>query len=267
MNIGIVGFGVVGKAVKFGFEKKQGHKIFVYDIKLSETSLEQVFKNSEIIFLCVSTPQAADGSCDVSQVDAVCKKLNSLATKAKKKKDVVIKSTMDPQFVSELEKKYIYLRLAINPEFLKQQAAVHDFCHQDICVIGTNYDDLYEKIVAIHGNLAQEYIHTTPINASLVKYFCNTFHATRIIFANLFYELAQNLGADYTEIKSIAVKRHDITDHYLDCNINLRGFGGACLPKDTAAIVALSKKLNLQYDILQSVAKDNKLINEKYPAV
>lgn len=267
MNIGIIGLGIVGKAVKFGFEKKQGHTIFVYDIALPETSIEEVFKNAEVIFVCVSTPQAADGSCDVSQIDDVCKKLNILAKKKKMKKDVVIKSTMDPQFVSELEKKYTSLRLAINPEFLKQQAAIHDFCHQDICVIGTNYDDLYEKIVAVHGNLADEYIHTTPINASLVKYFCNTFHATRIIFANLFYELAQNLNADYTEIKSIAVKRHDIIDYYLDCNINLRGFGGACLPKDTAAIVALSKKLNLQYDILQSVIKDNTRINKENPTM
>ena len=266
MVIGIIGFGVVGKAVKFGFEKKEGNTVHVYDIKLQDTSLEKVVHQTDIIFVCVSTPRQADGFCDVSNIHDVCKKINALARKAKKKKDVVIKSTIDPQCIKDLGKRYKYIRLAMNPEFLKEQAAIHDVCHQDICVIGTDHDELYEKIVRAHGDLAQEYIKTTPVNAMLVKYFCNTFNATQVIFANLFYDLATALGADYREVRKIALKRYtDMKTHYLDCNSNLRGFGGACLPKDTDAIIALCKLLNIEYDILHAIVHDNKRLHTKHP--
>jgi len=265
MKIGIIGLGVVGNAVKYGLEKKQGHTIYSYTRRDEIKKLHTLFKNSEIIFVCVSTPQANDGSCDVSNVEDVCKKLNVLAKKEKKKKDVVIKSTVDPRFVNTVEKRFKHLRIAINPEFLKEKAAIHDFCHQDICVIGTKYADLYEKLVAIHGNLANEYIRTTPMNAILVKYFSNTFNSTRIIFANFFYDIAQKFNADYNDIKSIVVKRENMIDSYLDCNPNLRGYGGMCLPKDTEAIHALSKDLELGYNLLDAVIKDNKSLTKLFP--
>ena len=265
MKIGIIGLGVVGKAVKYGLEIKQGHTIYTYTRSDEKAKLTKLFKNSEIIFICVSTPQAKDGSCDISNVEDVCVKLESLAKKAKRKKDVVIKSTTDPRFVSTIEKRFKHLRIAINPEFLKEKAAIHDFCHQDICVIGTKYDDLYQKIVEIHGNLAQEYIRTTPINAVLVKYFSNTFNSTRIIFANLFYDIAQKFSADYSDIKSIVVKRENMIDAYLDCNQNLRGYSGMCLPKDTEAIQALCKDMEIGYNLLDAVIKDNKRLTKTFP--
>ena len=54
------------------------------------------------------------------------------------------------------------------------------------------YDDIYEKIVNIHGNLAQEFIKTTPANAEVVKYYCNVFNSTRIIFANMIINLTSS---------------------------------------------------------------------------
>lgn len=263
MNIGIVGVGNVGGAVKYGFETKRGHNVFVHDKKFENTSLKNVFENSEIIFLCVSTPSRSDGSCDVTNVETICTEINSMAEKEGKKKDVVIKSTVEPGTTDYLAKKLGHLRFAMNPEFLLERAAIHDFCHQDICIIGTKYDDLYGKIVSAHGNLAKEYIKTTPLNAEMVKYFCNVFNSTRIIFANLFYEVASKLGADYNECKDIAVKRYNMIDAYLDCNENLRGFGGACLPKDTKAMYALCSKLGINYNFLKGILADNERLNSE----
>lgn len=265
MNIGIIGLGVVGSAVRFGFEKKRGHKVFGYDKKDPTTSIEDVFNNAEVIFICVSTASNQDGSCDVSGVENVCRELNMLASQRGVKKDVVIKSTVEPGTTDRLAKEFVGLRFAFNPEFLRERAAIHDFCNQDICVIGTEHDDLYKKVVDIYGNLSKEYVRTTPINAEFVKYFLNVFNSTRIIFANLFYDLAKNVGADYNEIKSIAVKRHNMIDYYLDCNENLRGFGGKCLPKDTLAIQAFAKKIGVNYDFLNGLLSDNDRLNKKYP--
>jgi len=265
MNIGIIGLGVVGSAVRFGLEKKQGHKIFSYDKKDPITSIEDVFNNADVIFICVSTPIGSDGACDVSAVESVCIELNNLASQKGVKKDVVIKSTVEPGITDRLAKELFYLRFAFNPEFLKEQAAIHDFCNQDICVIGTEHNDLYQKIVAVHGNLVKEYIRTTPINAEFVKYFLNVFNSTRIVFANLFYDLVKKVGADYNEIKSIVVRRHNMIDYYLDCNENMRGFGGKCLPKDTLALQAFAKKMGVNYDFLNGMLSDNDQLNKKYP--
>lgn len=263
MNIGLIGVGMVGSAVKYGFETKQGHKLIVHDKKFNNTSLKEVFDNSEIIFICVSTPQGSDGSCDISGIESICSEINNLAEMQSIKKDVVIKSTTEPGTTERLSKKLGSIRFAMNPEFLLERAAIHDFCHQDICVIGTHHDDLYQKIVMAHGNLAREFIRTTPTNAELVKYFCNAFNSTRIIFANLFYDLAKRIGADYTECKRIATKRHNMIDAYLDCNENLRGFGGACLPKDTHALFSLCSKLGINYEFLKGILEDNNRINNE----
>ena len=263
MNIGLIGIGNVGNAVKYGFQTKRGHNVTTHDIKFSDTSVKNVFENSEIIFICISTPQSTNGSCDVSGIYQTCSELNAFAEKNSEKKDVVIKSTVEPGTTDTLSKKFSSLRFAMNPEFLLERAAVHDFCHQDICVIGTNYDDLYEKIVKAHGNLAQEFIKTTPVNAEVVKYFCNVFNSTRIIFANLFYEISKKVGANYDEAKSIAVKRYNMIDAYLDCNENLRGFRGNCLPKDTESILSLTSKLGIDYNFLKGILKDNERLNRE----
>lgn len=263
MNIGLIGVGNVGSAVKYGFEFKRGHNVFVHDKKFENTTLENVYNNSEMIFLCVSTPQNSDGSCNVSNVGAICEEINTMAEKRGEVKDVVIKSTVEPGTTNKLAERFKSIRFAMNPEFLLERAAVHDFCHQDICVIGTLHDELYDKIVRAHGNLAKEFIRTTPVNAEMVKYFCNVFNSTRIIFANLFYDISKKVGADYDEAKKIATKRYNMIDSYLDCNENLRGFGGACLPKDTNAILALTSKLDINYSFLKGLIEDNKRLNEK----
>ena len=94
MKIGLIGLGMVGNAVKYGFEVKRGHKVTVYDIKLGGTSLENVYKNSEMIFICVSTPQDPNGACDVSNVEQTCNDINKIAELNKEEKDVVITSRL-----------------------------------------------------------------------------------------------------------------------------------------------------------------------------
>ena len=68
MNIGIVGEGVVGSAIKCGFERL-GHDVFIHDIKYG-TGIDVVL-NTEVCYICVPTPSKDDGSCDISIVESV----------------------------------------------------------------------------------------------------------------------------------------------------------------------------------------------------
>ena len=85
----------------------------------------------------------------------------------------------------------------------------------------------------------------------------NLYAATRVTFANAFYEICQKLDSDYTRIKDAYIKTGRAGDMYLDVNPELRGYGGQCLPKDTRAIVSLMDKLAIDLQLFKTVDADN----------
>ena len=66
------------------------------------------------------------------------------------------------------------------------------------------------------------------------------------------------MGVNYSNIKNAMVNRENIGDNYLDCNKDLRGFGGMCLPKDVNALNYLIKKLNVDVDFFKNLSDENK---------
>lgn len=252
MIIGIIGLGVVGSAVKHGLERL-GHNIKAYDIKLPQSNLESIL-DTELCFICVPTPPDSNGSCDISIVEKVVGELTDKNYRGL----CVVKSTVTPGTTDDLQKKY-GIRLAFCPEFLRERAAYTDFVeNHDLCVIGTNDAADFELIKTAHGRLPRHFAHLTPLEAEFAKYFSNIFNALRITFANEFYEVCKATGADYSKIKQALVHRDTIDDVYLDCNENMRGFAGVCLPKDTAAFAQFVKKLGLDLKLFELITEENK---------
>ena len=252
MKIGIVGLGLVGSAVRYGLEKL-GHEILVHDVKLS-TSIDDVCM-AEVIFICVPTPSLDSGECDTSIVNNIVSELNRCSFNGL----VSIKSTVIPGTTTRLIKKYPDLRICFVPEFLRERCAEVDFVeNHDVCIIGTQNNSNYNLIKEAHGSLPKKFIQVTETEAELSKYFNNVYNATLITFANNFYELCQEIGADYTAVKNAIANRSHISDSYLDCNKNFRGFGGVCLPKDTNALRFLSKALDASGSLFETLVEDNK---------
>jgi UDPglucose 6-dehydrogenase len=253
MKIGIVGLGIVGSAVKYGFEKL-GHNVTGHDIK-DETRLEDVL-DSEIVYLCLPTPQGEDGNCDISVLEQVSEELLDGHAYGG---IVAIKSTVTPGTTVKFQEKFMTEKICHVPEFLRERAAIIDFTdNHDVCVIGTGSDEVFEKVKESHGYYPRKFIRLSPTEAEISKYFNNIYNAMLITFANGFYELCQAKGADYAQVKNAMVQRDHIYNKYLDCNDNLRGFGGMCLPKDTAAISALVKELGLPIELFQAIVDDNR---------
>jgi len=250
MKIGIVGVGVVGSACQFGFELL-GHDVSVHDLRF-ETTIESVIE-SEVIFLCVPTPESSDGSCNIGIVESVVDELNE-----KKYKGVVaIKSTIGPGTTDYLVAK-TGLEICFVPEFLRERCAVTDFTeNHDVCIIGANNNKVFEIIKQCHGNLPEKFIHVTPSEAEFCKYFNNVYNAMLVIFANSFYEVCQSQGVNYANVKNAVISRRHINGNYLECNNNFRGFGGMCLPKDTAAMAKLAEETNVEFfkNLLEENAK------------
>lgn len=253
MILGIIGLGIVGSAVRHGLEKL-GHNVIGHDIK-DGTRLEDVL-SAEIVYLCLPTPQAADGHCDISILEDVTKEL--LETHGYQG-IVAIKSTVTPGTTERFQKKFSTEKICHVPEFLRERAAIVDFTdNHDVCVIGTQSDAVFEAVKESHGYYPKKFVRLSPTEAEISKYFNNVYNATLITFANAFYEICKASGADYMKVKNAMVQRDHIYNKYLDCSENLRGFGGMCLPKDTAAITAFINDMNLPISLFEAVVEDNR---------
>lgn len=258
MKLGIVGKGVVGTAIKRGFEYI-GHEVSYHDIK-HDTKIEDVL-DTEIIYVTVGTPSDEEGSCDITSVLSVVQELSDLNYGG----IVAVKSTVKPGTTEDLVKKHPNLTLAFVPEFLRERCAYEDFIHNNsILIVGTESDDVYRKIVESHGILPTHKVKATIIEAELMKYFSNTYKAMRIIFANSFYKLAENFGANYNVIKDAFLLHAVEEGHYLRVNKDFGfGYGGMCLPKDTKAMKNLVKEKGLDLEVFEFLDRENDKFREE----
>jgi len=251
MKIGIIGLGIIGSTCQYGFEKL-GHKVFGHDIKL-DTKIQDVL-DTEIIYVCVPTPSAEDGSCDTSIVEEVVLNLKELNYGG----IVAIKSTIKPGTTQKLLES-TRLAICFVPEFLRERCAIVDFTEKhDLLAVGTNIQWIYDKVVECHGKYPQNYAMLSPTEAELLKYYSNVFNSMKIIFANEMYEVATAVNADYSKIKDAFVQRKTAVDLYLDVNENFRGYGGMCLPKDTAALASFVEELDLDMKLFEIIESENK---------
>jgi len=251
MKIGIIGLGVVGSALKHGFEKL-GHELLIHDTR-HYTSVEDV-EGAEIIFICVPTPSLKNGKCNVRIVEDVVSELDEIDYSGV----IAIKSTVEPGVTQELQNKYSKRVICFVPEFLRERCAVSDFTeNHDLCVIGTNNDEAFELIKRAHGKYPEKVVKLSTTEAEFVKYFNNVYNATLITFANNFYEICEEMDVNYANVKNAVVNRKHISDNYLDCNVNFRGFGGVCLPKDTKALSKLSDDLKVKGKFFKTILNEN----------
>ena len=252
MDIGIVGLGVVGSANKQGFELL-GHRVAVHDIDL-QTQMKNVL-HTECTFICVPTPSRDTGECDTDIVETVLDELDALNYKGV----IAIRSSTVPGFTQRMIDHYSLRQICFVPEFVRERCAVHDFTNQhEVLAVGTKDQYIFDTIVKAHGEYPQNTVQLTPTEAEILKYYHNLYAATRVTFANAFYEICQKLDSDYSRIKDAYIKTGRAGDMYLDVNPDLRGYGGQCLPKDTRAIVNLLNKLDLDLQLFKTVDADNR---------
>jgi UDPglucose 6-dehydrogenase len=255
MKIGLLGRGTVGKAVYEGLEYL-GHEMSFFDPAYPGSKLSDVL-DTDCVFICVPTDQAANGDCDTSIVDRVVAELASADYKGL----VSIKSTVIPGTTDRLQQQYPGLRMSMVPEFLRAKSALADFVYNhDLLVVGTYNRDDADMLVEIHGSFPENIARVTPTEAEVIKYFNNVHHAMSVTFANITYDVCNKLGANYMNVYKAITKRDCINPAYLMANPNMRGYGGHCLPKDTSAWNNLIKNLGLPYTLIQGVINDNEKV-------
>jgi nucleotide sugar dehydrogenase len=224
--IGLIGYGMVGKAVEAGFSKT---KVIYSDPRYNTVTVEDICKlNPSAIFVCVPTPT---DDTDYSTLRDVLDKIKELRYSGL----TVVKSTVLPKYLNDYDVLY-------NPEFLSRATANEDFINPPMLIIG-GQPSKAEQLLEIYRtqsrvNLNRVFI-TTVANACMAKYCMNSFYATKVTFMNQMYDVSKKVGADWQQVNTILRNHPWMGTHHFDVPgpDGSRGFGGPCLPKDTEALV------------------------------
>lgn len=232
MRIGIIGYGVVGKAINHTLEKE--YEIVKYD-KFVELDNFDNLLSCDFVFISVPTPF----DCQKNVVDdaAIDESLELLSLK-NYKGIVIIKSTVTFDLIENYLKKY-NLDIAFNPEFLRESTTPNeDFSNQIVIVIGTDSKTIFGKIKKMYLKVTLPhavFYHTSIREASMIKYSQNTMLASRVALANMIFEACESSGISYNKISEIAFSKFDILGPHMILvpgPDGKKGFGGKCLPKD-----------------------------------
>ena len=266
MNIGIIGLGYVGTAIKGGFQ--QHYEIFTYDKydeNKSTCELHELVTECKVIFVCVPTPMNKDGSCHTNIVEEVVSEINEIVLETESfpyhvKPIVVIKSTVPPGTTDRLHNKNRGLDVIFNPEFLTEANFIEDFKNQTRIILGgtRNGTNLLRQIYSRVFPTAH-IIKTGSTTAEMVKYMTNSYLATKVSFANEIKQICDKVVVDYDKVVEYATfdERLGKTHFGVPGPDGDFGFGGHCLPKDINALISVAHELGIQTEVLEAVVETN----------
>ena len=240
LKIGLIGYGVVGKAADNTFREK--FNVIKYD-KYQDLDTFEDLKECDFIFIMVPTPfDCEKNKVDLSAVEESLAKLDKIRYKG----IILIKSTIPPGTCDSFDNDYD-LEIVFNPEFLRESTTPNeDFQNQDTIVIGTFSSKIFEKVKMMYSIIAvsnAKYYHTTALEAEMIKTAQNTMLASRVALANMIFDTCQKHNIDYEIIKKIAFDNFEILGSHMTevpGPDGKRGFGGKCLPKDIRAFATIS---------------------------
>jgi UDPglucose 6-dehydrogenase len=221
-------------------------------------NLEETIRESDVLFVCVNTPQREDGSADMCYVESTSR---TIAENLNKYKVIVEKSTV-PVKTSMWIKRTISLYkkgdgefdVASNPEFLREGTAVSDFMNPDRVIIGVETKRAEEVLVKIYDAFKDKILVTNIDTAELIKHASNSFLALKISYINLMSYLCEKTNADVELVARGMGLDPRIGERFLKAGL---GYGGSCFPKDVRALIKIGEDLGADLALLKEVDKIN----------
>lgn len=223
------------------------------------TNLGEAVSDSQIIYLAVGTPPAADGSADLTALKIV---IDQMAPHLTADAVVVTKSTVPVgtnQFIFERLKDLLgrEVDVASNPEFLKEGAAIDDFMKPDRVVVGVRRPEVAEILNELYRPFLRTdrpFLAMSPQSAELTKYVANALLSTKISFINEMANLCEHMGGDINDVRRGIGHDQRIGFAFLFPGV---GYGGSCFPKDVRALASMARELGLEPRIMDAVDEVN----------
>jgi UDPglucose 6-dehydrogenase len=282
----IVGAGVVGQATGKGFAKK-GHDVSYVDANPTTVSklradglhampmAEVDWDAVDIVMLAVSTPTAPDGSIMLDHILAATRQVGRGLATTDKYTTVVVRSTVLPtttehQITPLLEQASGKragkgFGVAMNPEFLRQAHSEPDFARPWITVVGSTDDTTRHVLDQLYAPFGALIVHCTPTEAEMIKYVNNIYNAVKISYFNEVHDICQNLGIDGNLVGAAAARSAESMWNPI---YGIHGgvpYGGACLPKDTAAFMTFVYQHGWDHRMLRAAIEVNQHLQERIP--
>lgn len=217
------------------------------------TDVVSAVKNADVVFLCVPTPEGADGSADLSYIQTAARTLSPLLRSGA---IVVNKSTVPvgSTKVVERELKRPDVSVVSNPEFLREGSAIQDFLHPDRVVVGSDNQEAAIAVGALYEKVGAPVVVTDPASAETIKYAANAFLATKISYINAVAAICEGVGADINDVVLGLGYDKRIGHEFLRPG---PGWGGSCFPKDTKAMVKIAQDAGYDFGLLKGVITVN----------
>jgi UDPglucose 6-dehydrogenase len=282
MKIGFIGQGFIGKNYANDFENR-GLDVVRYAMEEPYVANKEKIAECDIVFIAVPTPTTPDGFNDGI--------LRAVLPLVGKEKTAVIKSTILPGTTKKFQDEFPDIFVLNSPEFLREKTAAEDAAKPNRNIVGIPKKDAeYEKrareVLSVLPKAPYELIADSS-ETELIKYAGNIFLYFKIMYANVFYEIAEQLGADYDVVKDAVAADPRIGPSHLSVihpsghpgAVPGRGAGGHCFIKDFAALrkfyekypgadpetVALMLALEIKNkELLTKSNKDLDLLQEVY---
>jgi UDPglucose 6-dehydrogenase len=250
--IAIAGYGFVGKAYYEVF--KNHHGLEIVDPAYNSTKIFEI-ENLEAVICCVGTPQAKDGSCDGTYVFQVLDDTPDHIP-------VLIKSTLSLDVWNQITEKYPNKKVAFSPEFLKAATATEDLANSIMFIVSGSGVDFWRKFFKKRFPKAKIHLYSAE-EAILIKYFRNSYLATKVSFFNQVYDLCEKYNINFDCVRQGVCDDTRIghSHSFVDADTN-RGWGGNCFPKDTTALLTMAKNQKVKLSLLEEAVDYNRKIRK-----
>jgi GDP-mannose 6-dehydrogenase len=300
MKVSIFGLGYVG-CVTAACLAKDGHEVVGVDVvtgkverlasglpTVIETGLDELITqahksgqltattdghaavlNTNVSLICVGTPNAPDGSLDLTAVQQTARLIGRAMAEKAERHVVILRSTVPAGTCEDLimpalhpDNPHLALLdsdLVIVPEFLREGCAIADYYDPPFVVVGsaTGVPDANEPVVAgLFGNVVDKLQWLPYREAEMLKAACNVFHAMKVVFSNEIGALCSNLSVDGRTLMNQLVQDHklNVSSAYMRPGL---AFGGSCLPKDLRMILNLAARKNVDLPLLRIILPSN----------
>ena len=228
--------------------------------------------DTDVTFLCLPTPQHDDGSIDLSIMEAGACQLGETLAEKPDWHTVVVKSTVVPGSTADtitpiLEQESDKTAgegfgVGMNPEFLREGTAVHDFLHPDKVVLGADddraLDDMHDVFAPLVEAADAPVVETDTRTAEMIKYANNGFLAAKVSLINDLGNICKELGVDAYEVADAIGLDDRISEQFLQSGA---GWGGSCFPKDVAAIISAAEEAGYDPAVLNAAVE----VNDRQP--
>jgi len=213
----------------------------------------EVGERSDIVFLCVPTPEDIDGSADLSFIEAASSEIGPVLCEGA----IVVNKSTVPVGTTIVVDEVIQradIKVVSNPEFLREGTAVNDFLHPDRVVVGADDRSAAEKVAALYTSIETEIIITDAASAETIKYAANGFLAMKISFVNSVAAMCEAVGADVVDVVEGIGSDRRIGREFLQPG---PGWGGSCFPKDSHSLVHLAETQGYGFSMMRAVIAVN----------